>query len=167
MIRFSLVVLCGLGLALGSQVAGAADPPVDSKAWGKVRTIGPPAPARAAAQRAKLAQLQEIARGLRPIPGVVRGAPDAGPPSLEARGTTRPLGGAELAAAEARIRAKRAAARRAVAERWLGLIGPLPAKPPETCTSVPLTGEALARSLALEREKAAAMPARPLPRERD
>jgi hypothetical protein len=156
MTRILLTSLLGLGLALCWPVTATCQTQVDSKAWGRVSTTGPPVAASVAAQAAKRIALDEMVRGLRPFPG---GAlnwnaaawPVAGPLSSW---TSRPLAGAELAAAETRIRAKiAAAARPSPAPRWLGPTGPLPPKPRETMTSVPLTGEALARSLAREQAK--------------
>jgi hypothetical protein len=131
-------------------------PQVDSKAWGKVSTTGPPLPVSVDRLKAKRAALEEIVRGLRPFPGASPApfavAPQAASP--DRAWTSRPLAGAELAAAEMRIRAKiAAAARPSPAPRWLGPKGPLPPKPRETMTSVPLAGEALARSLAQEQAK--------------
>jgi hypothetical protein len=157
MTRFRVFLLVVLGLATCLPAAVTCETQVDSKAWGKVSTTGPPTPASAEAQRAKLAVLEELARGLRPVPGAWLSSPTAATPvpGPVAAGTSRPLSGAELAAAEARIRAKLAAtARPAPVSPWLGPAGPLPPKPRELRTSVPLTGEALARSLAQERAKA-------------
>jgi hypothetical protein len=157
MSRIAVAMLCGLLPVLGGPVAVAADTPVDSKAWERAHTSGPPTPVDSETQRAKLATLEEMIRGLRPIPGVAIGAPGAAPVRLVELVTVRPFGGAELAAAEARIRAKLAAtARPAPAPRWLGSVGPLPPKPRELSTSVPLTGDDLVRSLEREREKVAA-----------
>jgi hypothetical protein len=159
MIKFLLVALCGPGLMLCWPAASNCGPQVDSKAWGSVNTTGPPIPGAVEAQRAKLAVLEEIASGLRPFPGVIGstlpGIVVVPPvPDASSSGTSRPLSGAELAAAEARIRAKLAAvAHPAAASRWLGPLGPLPPKPHEMGTSFALAGEALARSLALQREK--------------
>lgn len=158
--RFLLPALLALGLALCLPSPTAADQKVDSKAWGKISTTGPPIPASAEAERAKLTMLDEIARGVRPYPGLVGGASFAPPPAASrvTPATVRPLSGAELAAAQARIRAKMMAAPPTArwSPRWLGPVGPLPPKPRELSTSVPLTGEALARSLEQERAKLAA-----------
>lgn len=124
MIRIFLLSLIGLGLALCLPVASTCRAQVDSKAWGKVRTIGPPGPAVAGVEYDKRVLLDEIARGLRPMPGVPLASP----------GITGP----------------------ATAVRRLGPVAPARVKPREMSTSVPLTGEALARSLAQEGAKAAA-----------
>ncbi len=158
--RYLRPALLVLGLALCLPPPTAAGQQVDSKAWANVSTTGPPVAASAEAERAKLTVLDEIVRGVRPYPGLIGGAPYSSPaPAGRASfGTTRPLSGVELAAAQEHIRAKMMAARPSAtpSARWLGPVRPLPPKPREVSTSVPLTGEALARSLEQERAKLAA-----------
>lgn len=166
--RTLLIALLALVLAPCWTVVAAGDA-LDSKAWGKVSTTtGPARPGAIEAQRAKLAELEAIARGLKPLPPGPRGvnAPSPAVVASEARphsvSTSRPYTGAELAACEARIRAKLgASAHPAPAPPSLVWPGLLPPKPREPSTSVPLEGEALARSLALERDRAAAPPRAP------
>lgn len=156
MSRITIVLLCALGLALDGPAVAAPGAPVDSKAWEGVHTVGPALPVDVEALLAKRLVLDEMARGLRPVVGLSIAAPGVVRPQPAARVTVRPLSGVELAAAEARIRAKRAeVARTARASRWLAPSIPFPPKPPELTTSVPLTGDELVRSLAREREKAA------------
>lgn len=165
--RISLFVLLVLGIVL-CLTDSATGERLDSKAWGKISTTtGPPRPGAVEAQRAKLAQQEAIARGLMPLPGPEQGAHALSRALLPSGAnlsfrTSRPYTGAELAACEAQIRAKlEAAAHVSPAPRSLVWPGLLPPKPREMSTSVPLEGEALTRSLALERERAAAQRSRP------
>ncbi len=180
--RILLIALLILALA-SCWAAPAAAPPPDSKAWGKVSTTtGPPRPGAAEEQRAKLAGLDPLVPGRQP--GAAGRAPRArslaelpSPERPRAAGTSRTYTGPELAACEARIRAKlEASARGAPAARSLaGLTAPPksaaapvprasspdlgPRTPPVTRTEIPGTPLNDEQRAKLARSRAAVRPA--------
>jgi hypothetical protein len=163
--RILPIMLAAVAWAL-CWTAAAADPALDSKAWGKVNTTNGPARSGALEEQlAKQAGERGEARGVKTPAGarelafhsIPTGAGPEVTPAVSV--TSRIFTGAELAACEARIRAKVEASRHASpAPGSVIWPGPLSPKPAEKSTSIPFEGEALARSLAAERGKTAAPP---------
>ena len=168
MLRILLTLTLLLGLTLCGRTASAADPPVDSKAWGKVSTQGPPPPVahRAAPPKADLA----AAGRLQQAPPAASGALRAGPAISRAKPhdvtTALPPTEAQRESRRAAELAKLAAEGAAPAARPGSGRGPLlvraAAGPTHTVgPAVPPTPEQKAKLAGLRAWEAPAAPKRP------